>query len=86
MRERLGFPENFEAQGFRTHVAPMTLIPAPRPRRKHSLISPRSFVSPRRKSREDPTFSTGRKSGQAIVRGVGERPMIYIYTLSLIHI
>ena len=47
---------------------------------------PRSFVSPRHKSRGDPKFRTGLQSEQAIVREGGERPVtkvhLFIYSFS----
>ena len=61
--KRLGFPENFEAQGFRAHVARKARTPVPRPRNT-SLMSPPSFVSPRHKSRGDPRSRTGLQSGK----------------------
>ena len=77
-RERLGFPEKLEAQGLGAHVARRARTAAPRPR-STPLIRPRSFVSPRHKSRGDPRSRTGLQSGQAIVREGAERPVIKLY-------
>ena len=77
-RDRLGFPENFEAQGLRAHVARKARTPAHRPKGT-PLTSPRSFVSPRHKSRGDPRFRTRLQSGQAIVREGAELPVIKVY-------
>ena len=46
------------------------------PPEEHPLMSPRSFVLPRRKSRGDPRLRTRLQSGQAIVREGGKRTMI----------
>ena len=42
-------------------------------------MRPRSFVSPRHKSRGDPRSRTGLQSGQAIVREGAQRPVIEAY-------
>ena len=77
-RERLGFSENFEAQGLGAHVARRAKTAAPRPR-STPLMSPRSFVSPRHKSHGDPRSRTGLQSGQAIVREGAQSPVIKVY-------
>ena len=60
-RERLGFRENFKAQGLGAHFARRAGTALPRPR-STPLMSPRSFVSPRLKSRGDSRSRTGLQS------------------------
>ena len=78
MRERLGFPENFEAQELGVHVARIGRTAAPRSRSTH-LMSARSFVSRRHQSRGDPRSRTGLQTWQAIVSEAAERPVIKVY-------
>ena len=77
-RKRLEFPDNFEAQGLRAHVARRARTPPPRPR-STPLMSPRIFVSPRHKSHGYPRFCTWLQSWQAIVREGAERPLIKVH-------
>ena len=75
-RERLGPPENFEAQGLCAHVARRAWAPAPRPK-STPLMSTRSCASLRHKFRGDPRSRTGLQSGQK--RDGAERPVIKLY-------
>ena len=77
-RERLGFPENFEAQGLRAHIVRRARTVAPRVK-STPLMSPRSFVSPCHKYNGDPRSRTGLQNGQAIVREGAQRQVIKVY-------
>ena len=72
-KEHLGFPENFEAQELRAHVPRRARTPAPGPR-STPLMSPRSFVSQRRKTRGNLRSRTRLHSSHVIVREGAEHP------------
>ena len=82
-----GLRRTFEAPGLGAHVARRArTAPPPRPR-SILLMSKRSFVSRRHKTRGDPRSLTGLQCGQAIVREGAQRPgtkaylvYIFIYT------
>ena len=49
-------------------------------------MNPRSFVSPRHKSRGDPRSRTGLQNGQAIMREGAQRPVINVYIYTYIYV